>query len=220
MSASKDKWVSTMTTPYDDDDFVDNPLGLENGYEHDDEKGSVKDDSVRTNTDSPVQTPLPMDQMTCAFFLQMTEALNITVLFPYMAFFVEDLGKDGPDLAVYVGILAACFCAAQFVSTPVWAMLSDRYGRKPTLFLGTLGTGLGMLIFGFATTYEQAIAGRLISGLLCGNLAVLKAFLTEVTDTTNRGPGFSVLAISWSIGTVFSPLIGGTYSIPYLLLII
>lgn len=210
-----------MTTPYDEDEFSDNPLGLENGYKDNLPSLSSTDEDSPTDTAAPIQTPLPMDQMACAFFLQMTEALNITVLFPYMAFFVEDLGKDGPNLAIYVGMLAACFCGAQFISTPIWAMLSDRYGRKPTLFLGTLGTGLGMLIFGFATTYEQAIAGRVISGLLCGNLAVLKAFLTEITDTTNRGPGFSVLAISWSIGTVFSPLIGGksllSYCMPLLL---
>ena len=57
-----------------------------------------------------------------------------------------------------------------------------------------------MLVFGLARTYTQAVCGRLLSGILCGNLGVLKTFLTEITDTTNRGGGFAVLSISWSIG--------------------
>ena len=116
-----------------------------------------------------------------------------------------------------MGVLAACFCGAQFFSSWAWAKASDRFGRKPTLFFGTLGVAFGMLIFGTATTYPQAIIGRVASGILCGNLSILKTFITEITDSSNRGGGFSILSISWSIGTVFSPLIGGMLSRPCLL---
>lgn len=149
--------------------------------------------------------------------IQMTEALNITVLFPYIAFMVEAYGapyNSEKNLGRYVGLLAACFCGAQFFTSSIWAMAADKYGRKPTLFIGTLGVAFGMLVFGTATTYSQAIAGRVLSGLLCGNLGILKTFITEITDSSNRGGGFSVLSISWSIGTVFSPLIGGMLSKP------
>ena len=44
--------------------------------------------------------------------------------------------------------------------------------------------GLGMLAF-TATTYSQAIAGRVLSGLLCGT-CILKTFLTEITDSNRR----------------------------------
>jgi MFS family permease len=165
-------------------------------------------------------TPLPMDQMMVAFMIQITEALNITVLFPYIAFMVEDYGapyNSEKNLGRYVGLLAACFCGAQFFTSSMWAMAADKYGRKPTLFVGTLGVAFGVFVFGTATTYSQAIAGRIISGLLCGNLGILKTFLTEITDSSNRGGGFSVLSISWSIGTVFSPLIGGMLSKPCVL---
>ena len=163
------------------------------------------------------RTPLPKLQIAICFWVQMCEALNVTTLFPYMAFFVEDVGKGGPHLGDYVGFLAGCFCLSQLVSALLWAKAADRYGRRPILFLGTLGTGLGMMVFGLARTYEQAVIGRLLSGLLCGNLGVLKAFLTEITDKTNRGGGFAILSIGWSIGTVFSPLIGGMLAKPCVL---
>lgn len=54
-----------------------------------------------------------------------------------------------------------------------------------------------MLMFGCAKTYTQAMLGRIISGLLSGNLGVLKSFLTEITDDSNRGAGFSYLSVAW-----------------------
>ena len=80
--------------------------------------------------------------------IQMTEALNITVLFPYIAFMVEDYGapyNSEKNLGRYVGLLAACFCGAQFFTSSIWAMAADKYGRKPALFIGTLGVAFGML---------------------------------------------------------------------------
>ena len=60
-----------------------------------------------------------------------------------------------------------------------------------------------MLVFGLAKTYEQAVIGRFVSGLLCGNLGVLKSFLTEITDDSNRGYGFSLMSLAWTIGNYY-----------------
>ena len=122
---------------------------------------------------------------------------------------VEYLGRGGEHLGTYSGILAAAFCFGQVLSSFAWAKLADRAGRKPSLLWGTLGTAIGMFIFGLSQTYTQAVAGRFISGCLCGNLLVLKTFLAEITDETNRGQGFSTLSIAWSMGVVIAPLIGG-----------
>eukprot|EP01034_Spumella_vulgaris_P025841 gene25841-32338_t len=122
---------------------------------------------------------------------------------------VEDFGHSGASLGYYAGGLAGAFCAAQFCSSILWGWFSDKYGRKPAVFLGTLGTALGMIVFGTSRTYTQAVIGRVISGFLCGNLGVVKSFLTEVTDDTNRGKAFSLFSLGWAIGTVIAPIAGG-----------
>ena len=94
-------------------------------------------------------------------------------------------------------------------------MVNFRFGRRPAVILGTIGTGFGMLVFGFSRTYTQAIIGRSMSGLLAGNVGVLKSFLNEITDETNRGKGFAMLSLSWSVGTVIAPLVGGLLCKPY-----
>jgi MFS family permease len=101
----------------------------------------------------------------------------VNVLFPFLAFMIEDMGHGGSELGYYAGGLAASFCGAQFCSSVAWGIISDKYGRKPAVIIGTLGAAIGMLIFGFAKEYWQAVLGRLIAGFLSGNLGVLKSFL-------------------------------------------
>jgi hypothetical protein len=47
------------------------------------------------------------------------------------------------------------------------------------------------------------------SGLLSGNLGVVKSLLTEITDDTNRGAAFAYMSLAWAIGCVIAPLAGG-----------
>lgn len=128
---------------------------------------------------------------------------------------IEDLGYTGHRLGYYAGGLAAAFCGAQFSSSVLWGMISDRYGRKIAIVTGTVGTAIGMLVFGSATTYTQAILGRVLGGFLCGNLGVMKSFLTEITDDSNRGKGFAMVSVSWAVGCLLAPLLGGMLSKPH-----
>ena len=68
---------------------------------------------------------------------------------------------------------------------------------------------MGMLIFGLSESYTQAVIGRCIAGLLNGNIGVVKSFLTEITDDSNRGAAFSYMSVAWALGTILGPLIGG-----------
>eukprot|EP00607_Mallomonas_marina_P003639 CAMPEP_0182423750 /NCGR_PEP_ID=MMETSP1167-20130531/9841_1 /TAXON_ID=2988 /ORGANISM="Mallomonas Sp, Strain CCMP3275" /LENGTH=715 /DNA_ID=CAMNT_0024603009 /DNA_START=309 /DNA_END=2453 /DNA_ORIENTATION=- len=154
-------------------------------------------------------TPLPFWQIASVGLAQICESLNINVLFPFLAFMVEDFGFTGDRLGYFAGFLAASFCAAQFCSSILWGILSDRFGRKPVVVVGAVGAAVGMAVFGFSTTYSQAVMGRMLSGLLNGNLGVIKSFLTEITDDSNRGSGFSVMSVAWSLGTIVAPLAGG-----------
>ena len=81
----------------------------------------------------------------------------VNVLFPFVAFMVEDMGYTGNQLGSHAGLLAAAFCGAQFCTAVPWGMISDRYGRKPAIIVGTLGSGLGILVFGLARTFPQGM---------------------------------------------------------------
>ncbi len=65
-------------------------------------------------------TPIPFNQMAMVVLLQVAECVNVNVLFPFIAFMVEDLGYSGRLLGTRTGMLAGAFCFAQFTSSFMW----------------------------------------------------------------------------------------------------
>jgi MFS family permease len=74
------------------------------------------------------------------------------------------------DAAFYCGMLIASFSFAESLSSMWWGCLSDRIGRKPVLLLGCFGTMISLLIVGFSKSFTVALVGRVIGGLLNGNI--------------------------------------------------
>ena len=63
----------------------------------------------------------------------------------------------------------------QLAGAPILGGLSDRFGRKPTLLISQVGTFIGFLILGFATTLPLLFLSRLIDGISGGNIVIAQA---------------------------------------------
>jgi MFS family permease len=164
----------------------------------------------------PIQaeTPLPRLQILIVALIQLTEAWNVTVLFPFVVFQVAGFGVPEQDLGFYSGLLAGSFQFGQFMSSTAWGRVSDRYGRKATIVSGLGGSMVSGILFGFSRTLPMAMLSRILSGLLNGNIGAMKSYLADITDNTNRTRAFSLLPLIWGVGTVIAPLVGGLLSQP------
>jgi len=91
-------------------------------------------------------------------------------IFPYIYYMVKsfNITEDERKLAMYAGMVTSAFAFAEFSAGVFWGRLSDRIGRKPVLLTGMAGTGLSMLMFGFATNLPTALVARALGGLLNG----------------------------------------------------
>lgn len=91
-------------------------------------------------------------------------------IFPYIYYMIEsfNITKDATQISVYAGMVTSAFTLAEFSTGVVWGKLSDRIGRKPVLLTGLAGTGLSMMIFGFAPSLPVALLARALGGLLNG----------------------------------------------------
>jgi MFS family permease len=91
-------------------------------------------------------------------------------IFPYAYFMVEDfhMAHDKAQISMYVGILTSAFAFSECISGIFWGRLSDKIGRKKVLLGGLFGTGLSMLLFGFAKSLPMALFARALGGLLNG----------------------------------------------------
>ena len=95
-----------------------------------------------------------------------------------------------------------------------WGRLSDSYGRKPIVLMGLLGTVSATLVFGFSTSFTQALLARTAAGLLNGNVGVIRTMVAEmVVERAHQARAFSVMPFVWSAGSILGPVLGGAYTL-------
>jgi MFS family permease len=102
-------------------------------------------------------------------------------IFPYIYYMVKsfNITDDGRQIAMYAGMVTSAFAIAEFVAGIFWGRLSDRIGRKPVLLTGIAGTGISMVLFGFAPSLPVALFARAMGGILNGFVHVMHALLSQ-----------------------------------------
>ena len=126
----------------------------------------------------------------------------------------ETIVADGVAGADYIGFIESIFALVQFGTVFMWGRLSDRIGRKPVLLIGLLGTCVSINCYGLSKTFPQMIFSRSIAGLMNANIGVLKSVFGELTDETNQARAFTFIPLSFAVGSMIGPMIGGNLSNP------
>ena len=108
-----------------------------------------------------------------------------------------------------VGILLAAYSLAQFIAAPILGGLSDHYGRKPVLIFSKLGTCIAYVILAFSKTYHWFLVARLLDGFTGGNISTARAYVADVTTVEDRPKGMAVIGISFGLGFIVGPVLGG-----------
>jgi MFS family permease len=103
-------------------------------------------------------------------------------IFPYIYHMVRDFNitEDESKISFYAGLVTSAFTFAEFSTGVLWGRLSDRLGRKPVLLTGLAGTGLSVLLFGFAPNLPVALLARALGGLLNGLVFLRQAASAEM----------------------------------------
>ncbi|TDL24543.1 MFS general substrate transporter [Rickenella mellea] len=118
------------------------------------------------------------------------------------------------EVGYYSGIVDSLFAVCELFTICHWGKLSDRIGRKPVLTLGLAGVALSSTSFGFSKSLPWAVFSRSIAGALSGNAAMVTSVISEITDETNQAQAFPLIGLSWSLGVILGPMIGGTFVNP------
>ncbi len=111
-----------------------------------------------------------------------------------------------------IGWLVASYSIMQFIATPFLGQLSDKYGRRPVLFISLLGTCVAAAITGFASTLPVLFFGRIFDGITGGNISTAQAYIADITTKENRAKGMGLIGAAFGLGFIFGPAIGGILS--------
>jgi multidrug resistance protein len=109
--------------------------------------------------------------------------------------------------------LFSAYLLGQAVTTPIYAKLSDIFGRKPILLLGIALFLLGSILCAAAWNMLALIVFRAVQGLGAG--AVQPTAMTIVGDIytlSERARVQGYLASVWAISAVVGPMLGGVFS--------
>ncbi|KAJ9059625.1 hypothetical protein DSO57_1000582 [Entomophthora muscae] len=82
------------------------------------------------------------------------------------------------------------------------------------MMMGLLGTTISMFLFGISKGLSWALVTRFLAGSLNGNVGVLRTIVGEITDHTNRADAFSYVALTFGIGLIVGPVLGGFLTNP------
>jgi predicted MFS family arabinose efflux permease len=99
-----------------------------------------------------------------------------------------------------------------FVTTPIVARLSDRYGRRKILLAGLAVASFSYFLFGAAQAVWMLFLGRMLSGTTAATVPVAQAYVADVTTKQQRLRYMGLLGAAAGLAFIFGPAIGGTLS--------
>src|SRR5947209_2491967 len=154
-------------------------------------------------------------------FIALLNTIGITIIVPIVPFLTLRYLAHPNNLAAIVGWLFAAYGICQLIAAPGLGVLSDRFGRRPILFICLLGSAVGYLILGLGGALWLLFLGRIIDGLTGGNIPVLFGYVADITEPKDRGKYFGMLGAAAGVGSLIGPAVGGllatiNYSAPFL----
>ncbi|HSE30241.1 MAG TPA: MFS transporter [Pyrinomonadaceae bacterium] len=138
------------------------------------------------------------------------DLVGFGIVIPVLPFYAE--GSIFNATPRTVGLLFASYSIMQLIFAPILGGLSDRYGRRPVLFISIIGTGIGFLILGLANTLILLFVGRILDGITGGNISTAQAYIADITTKENRAKGMGLIGAAFGLGFIFGPAIGGILS--------
>ncbi|MBI2980725.1 MAG: MFS transporter [Deltaproteobacteria bacterium] len=142
------------------------------------------------------------------FSVVVIDLIGFGIVVPILPFYSVQFGASATTL----GLILMSYAAMQFLFSPVWGKISDRYGRRQVIRITLLGGAIAQLVLGFAPNLTFVFIGRLLGGLFAANISVASAYIADVTSEEERAKGMGLIGVGFAIGFLLGPAIGGLLS--------
>ncbi len=131
--------------------------------------------------------------------------LGFGIVIPVIPILGQQLGAS----AFETGLLLSVYSLMQFLFSPFWGRLSDKFGRRPILLICLAGEVFSYLLFAQATSLPVLFAARMFSGFFGASISTASAYISDITPPEERSKGMALIGAAFGLGFLFGPAIGG-----------
>lgn len=148
----------------------------------------------------------PFSPLVLIYLAAFVNIVSFTMIFPLLPAYAQDFQASN----ITIGILVSSFALAQFLTSPLWGRISDKFGRKPIIAIGLLGLAGSFLLFGLAWNLTLLFLGRILQGVFsAASLPAARAFIADITTKEERTRAMGHLGAALALGIIIGPAIGG-----------
>ena len=177
-------------------------------------------DSASAVPSAAAPSPAPRGALLIVFLTVFIDLLGFGIVLPVMPRqaepYLDSLGLSPLAGGVVIGLLFSSFSLMQFLFSPLWGRLSDRYGRRPLLLLSLAGSVVFYAVYACAVMVppERALLGlglmmlaRIGAGIAGASVGTAAAVIADCTTPENRARGMALIGIAFGAGFTLGPLI-------------
>ncbi len=136
------------------------------------------------------------------------DLIGFGIVIPILPTVISHMGGG----ALLVGAVIAIFSLFQFLFSPILGRLSDKYGRRPILFISSLINAFSYFLIFLSQSIWIIILGRMIAGIGSANLSVAQAYIADTSESHERTKRMALIGAAFGLGFIVGPLLGGVVS--------
>lgn len=144
------------------------------------------------------------------WFCQFLAILGMSMVVPFLPFYIREVGvTNEASLARWSGwIFSGPFILMPF-SSPFWAMIGDKHGRKIMVVRAIFGLAVSQIFIATATSPMHIFLGRLLQGAFGGFIGAALALVSTRTPKEKLGYALGILQTATAAGSLAGPFFGG-----------
>lgn len=141
---------------------------------------------------------------------QFLALMGANLVFPFIPFFVKDLGiESDSEAALWSGVLATATGVTLFISSPLWGSLADRFGRKNMLLRAYAGATVTITAQALVQNVWQLLALRALQGAFVGTIPAATALVAGGTPMRRMAYALGLVQMAVFTSQTVGPVAGG-----------
>ncbi len=150
--------------------------------------------------------------LTIIFLVIFIDLLGFGLIIPIVPFYLEEFVTQPNQIGKIIATMIMVYSLMQFVFSPIWGRLSDRYGRRPILLMSLMGSALTHVMFALGGNLTVLFIARILTGIFAATVPTAMAYISDVTSPEDRAKGMGLVGAAFGLGFILGPALGGILS--------